>query len=182
MRSEIRLSGLCYLRWLRRFDRGTAYPEQIEAIAAEVRCEPLRGRTAMIIDAMGVGDMGVDYARRLGLSPMPVKVIGEGRPHSEARYYYLPKRDMVQRISGTRAEKRLNLDLDHPLLPVLRKEVENFRIKFTNVGHDTYGAWRENEHDDLVFALGLACWWTQFATPAEMEALGRQAAQGEDGI
>ena len=25
--------------------------------------------------------------------------------------------------------------------------------------HDSYGAWREKEHDDLVLAVALACWY-----------------------
>lgn len=25
--------------------------------------------------------------------------------------------------------------------------------------HVSYAAWREQEHDDLVLAVALACWW-----------------------
>ena len=40
----------------------------------------------------------------------------------------------------------------------LVKELGNIRIKVSLAGHDTYGAWREGEHDDLVLAAALACW------------------------
>ena len=38
------------------------------------------------------------------------------------------------------------------------REVEQFSRKTTDAGHDTYAAWREGQHDDLVLALALALW------------------------
>ena len=32
------------------------------------------------------------------------------------------------------------------------------RVRQTPAGHEQYGAWREGEHDDLVFAVALAHW------------------------
>jgi hypothetical protein len=26
-------------------------------------------------------------------------------------------------------------------------------------GNETFESWRERDHDDLVFAVALACWW-----------------------
>jgi hypothetical protein len=28
-------------------------------------------------------------------------------------------------------------------------------------GHDSYGQWREGQHDDLVLAVALATWWAE---------------------
>jgi hypothetical protein len=46
--------------------------------------------------------------------------------------------------------------------------LENFQMKITLAGHDTYGAWRENSHDDLTLGLSVALWcgerkWSRFA-------------------
>ena len=40
----------------------------------------------------------------------------------------------------------------------LRKEMVEMRTKVTPAGNEQFGAWREGEHDDLVFAVALACW------------------------
>jgi len=40
----------------------------------------------------------------------------------------------------------------------LIRELSAIRIKVSLAGHDTYGAWREGELDDLVLAAALACW------------------------
>jgi hypothetical protein len=34
----------------------------------------------------------------------------------------------------------------------------NFQVKISQTGHDSYGAWREGTHDDLLLAVALACW------------------------
>jgi hypothetical protein len=34
----------------------------------------------------------------------------------------------------------------------------NYKVTISDTGHDSYGAWRESIHDDLVFAVGLAVW------------------------
>jgi hypothetical protein len=35
----------------------------------------------------------------------------------------------------------------------------NFKLKINiTTGHDSYEAWREGEHDDLVLAAALAVW------------------------
>ena len=51
-----------------------------------------------------------------------------------------------------------------PDAPVLKAELENFRVKISLAGHDTYAAgagdeWRQGAHDDLVLAVALACWY-----------------------
>ena len=43
---------------------------------------------------------------------------------------------------------------------LLAGELLNFQVKVTAAAHDTYGAWHESTHDDLVLALAL-CWWLE---------------------
>jgi hypothetical protein len=43
--------------------------------------------------------------------------------------------------------------------PVLMKKLLNFKVKIDpKTAHDSYSVWRENPHDDLVFAVALAYW------------------------
>ncbi len=37
-------------------------------------------------------------------------------------------------------------------------ELHAFRVTISDNGHDSYSAWRERDHDDLVLALCLAAW------------------------
>jgi hypothetical protein len=45
-----------------------------------------------------------------------------------------------------------------PEAVTLTRELESFQVKITESAHDTYGAWREGAHDDLVLAVALALW------------------------
>ena len=45
-----------------------------------------------------------------------------------------------------------------PELETLSKELEAFRTKVTADRNETFSAWREKDHDDLVLAAALAIW------------------------
>ena len=36
--------------------------------------------------------------------------------------------------------------------------MEQMHVRMTRGGREQFGAWRAGEHDDLVFAVALACW------------------------
>jgi ribonuclease D len=43
--------------------------------------------------------------------------------------------------------------------PILQQEMLNFKQKIDPItAHDSYSAWREQDHDDLVLAVALAAW------------------------
>ena len=45
------------------------------------------------------------------------------------------------------------------LRETLVRELLNFRVKINvSTAHDSYEAWREGDHDDLVLSVALACW------------------------
>jgi hypothetical protein len=56
-----------------------------------------------------------------------------------------------------------------PEAATLTQELQHFQMKIAlDTGHDSYGAWREGTHDDLVLALACALWcgerkWPRFA-------------------
>jgi hypothetical protein len=60
-------------------------------------------------------------------------------------------------------QARLQIAQNLPETPMLMQELLNFKVKIDpSTAHDSYSAWREQDHDDLVLALALACWWGEF--------------------
>lgn len=53
--------------------------------------------------------------------------------------------------------------------PVLVEEMAAMRVKQTLSGHEQFGAWREGEHDDLVFAVALAYWGPKKVYPRPLD-------------
>jgi hypothetical protein len=54
--------------------------------------------------------------------------------------------------------RRLHIARSLEHAATLVKELENFRVKITAAARETYEAWREGQHDDLVLAAALAAW------------------------
>jgi hypothetical protein len=77
--------------------------------------------------------------------------------------YRVPKRDLVGVVAVLLQQARLQIAQSMPETPLLLHELLNFKVKIDpSTAHDSYSAWREQDHDDLVLALALACWWGEF--------------------
>ncbi len=70
----------------------------------------------------------------------------------------MPKRDLVSVLQVLLHSGRLKVAARLPEAELLRSELVNFRVKITPAANESFGAWREGEHDDTVLAVGLACW------------------------
>jgi hypothetical protein len=71
----------------------------------------------------------------------------------------VPKRDLVGTLVALLQTGRLRVAEGLELAPALVNELVNFKMKINlDTGHDSYEAWRESVHDDLVLAVALACW------------------------
>lgn len=45
-----------------------------------------------------------------------------------------------------------------PNVETLINELENFKVKISVSGNESFEAWRESVHDDLVLATAMAVW------------------------
>ena len=150
-----------HVGYLHRLSLGTPYPQVIDFVSELVARPELRGQIVIAIDATGVGravvDMFIEAWRedRLGpYSPVPVTITGG----EKARGLHVPKRDLVSRLQVLLQSYRLKIAEGLPYTDNLVKELLAFRAKYTKTGTETFEAWRESEHDDLVLAVALACW------------------------
>ena len=77
----------------------------------------------------------------------------------------MPKRDLILglQVLLQRGVLRIAAGLEHG--PELVKEMAAMQVKITLTGHEQYAVWREGTHDDLVFAVALACWNAQNMYP-----------------
>jgi hypothetical protein len=147
-----------HLRDLRRFPLGTPYPDIVEWVAGLMEHPQLRGAT-LVVDATGVGAAVLDLLRDRGLGPVPVWITAGERAEGVGDGWRVPKRDLVAVVQVLLQTGRLKLAAGLPEVVTLAGELRAFSVKFTPGGRDVYGVWREGQHDDLVLALALACWW-----------------------
>jgi hypothetical protein len=155
------------LRYLERIALGTPYPEVVNRLVQVTQWPELAGRCRLAVDGTGVGRPVVDLLRRArpGCVLMPVNITSGLRQTEEHGYYGVPKRDLILglQVLLQRGVLRIAAGLEHG--PDLVKEMAAMQVKITLAGHEQYGGWREGTHDDLVFAVALACWNAQNMYP-----------------
>ena len=155
------------LRYLERIALGTPYTEVIRRVVQVTRWPDLAGRCRLAVDGTGVGRPVVDLLRneRPGCVVMAVNITSGLKETSEGGYYGVPKRDLILglQVLLQRGVLRIAAGLEHG--PELVKEMAAMQVKISLSGHEQYAVWREGTHDDLVFAVALACWNAQNAYP-----------------
>lgn len=146
-----------HVRLAHRFPLGMSYPDIVERAGRVMRGLP---EAALVVDATGVGAPVVDMLRKARLRPIPVTITGGNQvTRDPSGGFHVPKRDLVSAavVPLQNGVLKFAAELEH--LEALQHELLSFRTKINAAGHDTYAAWREQDHDDLVLALALACWW-----------------------
>lgn len=147
------------LRHLERLPLGTPYPG-IVARVRELMSEAFLGQNSrawLVADATAVGPSVIDLLRQAGLRPVAVTITGGDTATDEDSNYRVPKRNLATLIQVLLQSQRLNIAEGLALGPILAEELPNFQVN-PQTSHDSYYAWREGQHDDLVLAVVLACW------------------------
>ncbi len=113
------------------------------------------------MDATGVGRPVVDMLRgpRLGSTRFLSAV-----SYSDG-YHKAPKRDLMTGLQVVLQREQIQIAAKLPWRPALMEEMRAMEVRTTGEGRERCGAWREGAHDDMVFAVALACWAAKVANP-----------------
>ncbi|RJE46819.1 hypothetical protein A7K50_12400 [Dehalobacter sp. MCB1] len=160
-----RKEAIYHVRHLERV-RGIPYPEIVAKVAAMLESPALKGNTSTVIDMTGCGRPVFDMFKEAGLSPIGVQIHGGDRSTQENDNWRVPKRDLVAVLQVLLQAKRLKIASRLELGAILQAEMLNFRVKIDPAtAHDSYSAWREADHDDLVLSVALAAWHGEHREP-----------------
>jgi hypothetical protein len=159
------------VRGLRRLKLGTPYPQIVAEVAAVARTVAAQGPTTLVVDATGVGAPVVDLLRGeidSTIPLIPVIFTGGDTARFDNGVFRVPKKDLVHGLIVLFENQRLRLLDDHPEARALINELGNMRVKISGESHASFEAWRQNQHDDMVFALALACWRGRWSEPKNL--------------
>jgi hypothetical protein len=156
---------------------GTTYPNVVRDIVDLMALSTFAGTpTGLVVDATGCGQAPIDLLREAKLKPVAVwitagDIVTEGQVPGDWR---VPKRNLVSQLLVARQTDALKWKKDLPLRDVFERELEAFKVKISLLtAHDSYGAWREGAHDDLVLAVALATWEATRVRPSTGVGIGR---------
>jgi hypothetical protein len=120
-------------------------------------------RPMLVVDATGCGAPVIDLFKRTNHQSYlePVLITGGSEVTKANGVWRVPKRNLVSTVQVLLQSQRLKIAGKLPQAPTLAQELQNFRAKISDSGHDSYGAgsdWREGNNDDLVLSLAMALW------------------------
>jgi hypothetical protein len=151
-----------HCRHLQRWKLRTPYPTIVADTVQLMNSPEIRQgtRALLAVDATGVGAPVVDLFKRerFNAKLAPIQIVGGSTVSKENGVTRVPKRDLVSTVQVYLQNKRLKISSQLDLAETLTRELQNFQVKITDSENDTYGAWREGTHDDLVLAASLALW------------------------
>lgn len=140
--------------------RNVPYPEIVSKTVEIMLSPALAGQADLVVDQTGVGAPVVDLFRQAGLRPTGILIHGGDKASNEGGSWRVPKRDLVGSLQVLFQSGRLKISKKLSLASVLQAELLNFKVKIDpRTAHDSYSAWREADHDDLVLSVALAAWW-----------------------
>jgi hypothetical protein len=152
--------------------RGESYPGIAEKVTAIMRSPALSGKSALVVDGTGCGRPVFDMFEKASLKPIGVYIHGGDSVTHDGNIWRVPKRDLVGVLQVMLQTERLKVSSKLKLAPILQSEMLNFKVKIDPAtAHDSYSAWREADHDDLVLSVALACWYAETAAPKPMPIL-----------
>jgi hypothetical protein len=159
-----------HVRHLERPPLGMSYVDVVDRILELL--ESLGDKEIVLaVDTTGVGRPVADMLRvrlRKWLDEREEREIkwawititgGDSVTKAEGGGIRVPKRDLASAPLVLMQDKQLKIAEAMPLADTLKRELLNFKVKINiATGHDSYEAWREGDHDDLVLAVAMACW------------------------
>jgi hypothetical protein len=154
-----------HVRYLSRFELGTPYTEIVEETSELLNSRELRGYTRLVLDRTGVGAPVADMFLHAGLHPFPICFTGGNRETTKGRTFCVPRNYFVSVLQILLQAGRLKISNALPVAPVLEQELLRFSLRHRAADEDLSEGWRENDHDDLVFAVAMACYYFERRAP-----------------
>jgi phage FluMu gp28-like protein len=135
------------VRYARQFPLGTAYGSVTEEVARVYHSVTQRGPALLVFDQTGVGDAVAEMIRAnlRGARVEGVVITQE------------IKRDIYASIETLLEREELQIPTNCHASAALKQELLTVEIRRAGQGYQ-FGSFDKDTHDDLVMALGLACW------------------------
>jgi hypothetical protein len=183
LEGRVKVQREFHVRHLERLPLRMAYTEQVDHIISLIT--RVEKNIVVCADGTGVGRPILDLLWR-GLpprlkgtkqkvTPCPITITGGSTlTRNPWGGWNVPKRDLVHGPPVLMQDGRLKVASGLELRDVFQKELLNFKVKINiSTPHDSYEAWREGIHDDLVLAVSMPCWAAEkFKKPRKFVSLG----------
>jgi len=98
--------------------------------------------------------------KETGVRPVGVTITGGQRVTHDHDGYHVPKAHLVSalQLSLQSGQLKISPKLEHAA--TFHAEARDFRVTVNlATGHESFTAWRESTHDDLILSVAMATWF-----------------------
>lgn len=159
---KIMIVSELHLKYLTRIPLKTTYPKICEMIKTVIENPEYVGDIQLVIDRTGIGLPIMQMMYLYDLAPIGITITNGNSANGTKHGYNVPKRDIVTALLAAWQSGRFKMPPPEkmPIIETLVEELQGFKMKIDQkTGHDSYEAWLEKIHDDLVIAIGLGVWY-----------------------
>ena len=149
-----------HVRHLGRLPLKLDYTRQVDLIIDIVQKMKAQ-QPDIVVDVGGVGRPILDLLTSRGISVQGIQLTAGDVVTENGATMNVPKRDIVMALELLFEQKRIRIPASLRHKDLLLAELQNFTVKTTSAGHDSYNAARESIHDDMVIALALPVWYAE---------------------
>jgi len=154
------------VRHLKRWPLRTTYPVIVADVVKMYAKAPLKG-SVLTVDRTGVGVAVYDMLRvaRPAARLAPITITGGAQAAlAEDGCWSVPKRELAGILQVLLGTRRLEVAGGLELARHLAREMSAFKAKINvATGSESFEAWREKDHDDLVLAVAMPAWYAEKA-------------------
>ncbi|MEI7827661.1 MAG: hypothetical protein WCI87_07715 [Euryarchaeota archaeon] len=167
-----------YVKHLKRFALKMLYTDiatTLKKMDAQLQTHAAKkGKKAVItwvLDCGGVGEGVAEMVEKAmpGAQIIKVYLTGGVNPTIDRREVHLPKAQMVSTLVALFDGHFLHLTKRSQEIEAIKEELQNYELRVSDEGRDSFGAFKTGQFDDLVTALALACWAGQAAQKGKFE-------------
>ncbi|HEV2949752.1 MAG TPA: hypothetical protein VGX70_20415 [Gemmataceae bacterium] len=153
------------VRHLIRWPLKTSYTDIVDEMV-QLFQKPVLSGSILCIDGTGVGRAVVDMFRKAKprAKIVAISITGGEQSRLADGEWHVAKKDLVSIMLALVGTRRIQVAKTLPLAKVLTKELGTFKRKINiATGNELFEAWRERDHDDLVLATAMPCWYGERA-------------------
>ena len=166
------------LRHLERLPLDAGYPQLVERVKEtfdKLKDDEGSYETDLLVDVTGVGRAVAPLMKKAELRPILVTISGGTEEIETAPAdWKVPKTELIGNLQVAFQTAKLKAARSLELVPTFIEELENFKMKPPTLRPDDFESWREGNHDDLIFAVGLCVWHANKNTPYPRAGWGRE--------
>ena len=168
------------VRYLHRFPLGTSYPAIVTGVREILTRPPLDKHAVFLAaDATGCGRPVCDLLRPIFPGFAAISITGGEQASAGPAGFNVPKRELAGIVQVLLQTRRLLIAQGLPEAHQLKHELQSFKVKINvSTGNESFEAWREKDHDDLVLAVAIGAWLGEQIAVAERNA-AEEAAEAQ---